>query len=277
MAVFSKIAYLKVPKFELAHHGGVKVIPCLTYQEILRSGQEILLDEFLIQADLSFQFVVATAEAVAVGVIAGDLIVISLRGTRPLYLSDWAIDFRATRARVSTSDRVLRVHTGFLLAMSRFVGDLSYKLEHTIKNFDSPPPVYITGHSLGGALASLVYGLSGAAFRSRIVGGEAISHSMRFHSCYTFGMPRYGDQVTVQTLKPVFHTYNCNDLVPYVPPRWLGFSDPVNERLISQRALHYGVTRESLGMASLLRRAKYARGLRHHFIERYIRQMDVLM
>ena len=67
-----------------------------------------------------------------------------------------------------------------------------------------PLPLFITGHSLGGALALLATKLV-----ARNVDG----------ACYTFGAPRVGNYEYFRFIKtPVFRIVNSSDIVPRVPP-----------------------------------------------------------
>ena len=70
---------------------------------------------------------------------------------------------------------------------------------------DGPPlPVFVTGHSLGGALALLT---------TRFLLPDATG------ACYTFGAPRVGDYEFFRRVKtPVYRIVNSSDVVPRVPP-----------------------------------------------------------
>jgi alpha-beta hydrolase superfamily lysophospholipase len=63
-------------------------------------------------------------------------------------------------------------------------------------------PLYYTGHSLGGALATLAASLRPPC------------------AVYTFGAPRIGNAEFAQTLAgiPVFNVFNPKDIVPELPP-----------------------------------------------------------
>lgn len=107
-----------------------------------------------------------------------------------------------------------RVHTGFFLAWSiiekSVLAQISRWHKELMAQGKSLPPLYITGHSLGGALATM----AAAALSDN---GVAVA------GVYTFGQPRVGDRTFASQLNThikgkVFRFVNNNDIVPHVPP-----------------------------------------------------------
>jgi len=126
------------------------------------------------------------------------MLVLAFRGTE-MAAKDIHSD---AKARLVTLHGQERVHRGFLKAFSH-VKDL---IQADLKNHPDIP-VYITGHSLGGALAVLA---------TRLL----VSDSQG--ACYTFGGPRVGtSQVDDQIKTPIYRVVNSADLVPRVPPEYL--------------------------------------------------------
>ena len=73
-------------------------------------------------------------------------------------------------------------------------------------------PIYLTGHSLGGALALVA---------SAALGGSS-SFGDRIAAVYTFGAPRVGKSNFSEIVKaPHYRVINSGDIVPLVPPNWI--------------------------------------------------------
>jgi triacylglycerol lipase len=144
------------------------------------------------------------------GIVArkDNFVVITFRGTEPINADDWLSDVNYHQRALSPRVAGL-VHGGFARAfeevlqpMLAAVGDLSR---------GSQPRLYLTGHSLGGALAVLA---------AAVLGFET---SRDVAAVYTYGQPRVGDPdfsaAFDQKFKPVTFLYvNDFDLVPHVPP-----------------------------------------------------------
>ncbi|WP_455220615.1 lipase family protein [Kaarinaea lacus] len=136
-------------------------------------------------------------------------VVIAFRGTEKK-LSDWLTDLNAKPTEVDGA----KVHTGFLEAFTvntdkqnRTVKDIVDGIMSSPKAKDkrgNPLPLFITGHSLGGALALMA---------TRLLADDSNG------ACYTYGAPRIGDYEYFKDLKtPVYRIVNSSDVVPRVPP-----------------------------------------------------------
>jgi hypothetical protein len=132
-------------------------------------------------------------------------LVIAFRGTE-MKVSDWLTDADA----VPTENGALKVHTGFLKALtvktdSRGRTALQCISEILSSNESSSGlPIYITGHSLGGALALLT---------TREIASDITG------ACYTYGAPRVANYEYFEGIRtPVFRVVNSADIVPRVPP-----------------------------------------------------------
>jgi triacylglycerol lipase len=95
-----------------------------------------------------------------------------------------------------------RIHRGFRDGLNEIWTDLRARLE-TLAARECA--LWITGHSLGGALALL------AAAR--------IERFSEVQGVYVFGAPRIGDQRFAEGYAPrIYRFLNNNDLVPHIPP-----------------------------------------------------------
>ncbi|WP_274655010.1 lipase family protein [Paenibacillus humicola] len=132
-----------------------------------------------------------------------DAAILAFRGTRSAV--DWVTDFIARQIPLSIVRNGGRTHQGFtelyLSARSQIFGLLDRLPERK--------PLFVTGHSLGGALAVL------AAL-------DIASNRRQTPYVYTFGAPRVGDPAFVRTynkaVKATYRVQNEFDVVPYLPP-----------------------------------------------------------
>ncbi|WP_445369263.1 lipase family protein [Methylomonas sp. BW4-1] len=139
---------------------------------------------------------------------SGSVIVIAFRGTEKVP-EDWCADAKMAFRTTPHGN----IHTGFDDALDAIWDTLVDTLESVHQYGQS---LWLTGHSLGGALAVL------AAARLTLDIDRRIYKSI--NGLYTFGQPRVGDRRFVseldQALKPrYFRFVNDNDIVPRVPDR----------------------------------------------------------
>jgi triacylglycerol lipase len=141
-------------------------------------------------------------------VSSDDLIAVVFRGTENDL--DWKTNFRFQFIELQGG---ARVHAGFFLAYMGIRETLFPAVKKLVKK--KPRPVYVTGHSLGGALAMMAT-------------AELSNHEERelrecIAACYTFGAPKAGDRSFDQFVKvPLYRVTNGIDIVPFVPP-WFGY------------------------------------------------------
>ena len=130
-------------------------------------------------------------------------LVLSFRGTELKKAADIKADIRAIPTIIGPESTNIKVHSGFYDAFHMVKSDISTDLSsEKYRNL----PLYITGHSLGGALA--------------IVATYFLS-SDQIAACYTFGGPRVGNLDFGQSIKPpIYRIINAADLVPRLPPSY---------------------------------------------------------
>ncbi|HSF85901.1 MAG TPA: lipase family protein [Acidimicrobiia bacterium] len=131
--------------------------------------------------------------------------IIACRGTEP---TDWNDVKADVNALTVVAETVGRVHRGF----KREVDDLWPKVEEELSTKDMRK-LWFTGHSLGGAMATIS---AGRCYLAHIP-------QMPEH-VYTFGAPRVGTKRYVQNVDlNITRWVNNNDMVTRVPPAWLGY------------------------------------------------------
>jgi hypothetical protein len=135
-----------------------------------------------------------------------DATVVSFAGTDPLTLANWISDFDVNLSSTNTAE-------GF----TRAANAVWSRIDAVLRAANGASArIFVTGHSLGGALAALT--------AKRIAG----SGGFNLIGVYTFGMPRVGDedwhsQYTDTLGQNTFRLVYGDDLVPTVAPSNLGF------------------------------------------------------
>jgi triacylglycerol lipase len=135
-------------------------------------------------------------------------IVLAFRGTEGKNRKDWLTNLNFDRTETHHGD----VHEGFSKAVDR-VWELLWL--NLLKFRTAQQPLFITGHSLGGALATL----SALRFASTNQPVQAL---------YTFGSPRVGDRTYLKHFTEAlgdraFRLVNDEDVVAKVPLKAMGY------------------------------------------------------
>jgi triacylglycerol lipase len=130
--------------------------------------------------------------------------VVVFRGTESDDVNDIRSDVDAIMVIAETMGRV---HRGFKREADR----LWEVLEKILG--DNHKPIWFTGHSLGGAIATIN---AGRCVLSPIPANP--------EALFTFGSPRVGNRRFINFVKLAHYRWvNNNDLVTRLPPRWLGY------------------------------------------------------
>lgn len=135
------------------------------------------------------------------GFVAGnaDNVVVAFRGTEPNKFQDWLTDlgYRYYKRKVAGG----HVHHGFWTAWKSVEKQTLDALKSLHNNRQA---IWFTGHSLGGALATL---------SSRVV-----PTTYKATGVHTFGSPRVGSPAYAKAYKlPLLRFVNEQDIVPHVP------------------------------------------------------------
>ena len=133
--------------------------------------------------------------------------ILVFRGTEPTQWQDIKADLDIKKVQSKSIDGKSegKVHRGFKYALNDVWEDV---VKYMKECETDKKQIYITGHSLGAALATLVAG--------RLDNPDVV--------LYTYGSPRVGNGKWNKCQKFKHYRFrNNNDLVTRIPPAWLGF------------------------------------------------------
>ncbi len=204
--VVASLAYAVIPELELRANSRFKVlVPSQLFQVLFAQRMSASKTE-LGRLDALTPFIIPGELTVVVGMRFRDILFVGVRGTAKFY--DIISDIDVRRVSVETG----MVHRGFFMAANESIKELRQHVsDERRRAYDVK--LCLTGHSLGGAVAAILC-------RDR---------DLSPFSSYTFGAPRYGNTVVCQASsfgEPPHHVRDRADIVPHVPPKWLGFGDP---------------------------------------------------
>lgn len=195
----------KVNALYLAHCSQLVYKSKADIQEQLTTvGFELSDDKFFISSKKDTQcFVVGDRQK----------IIIAFRGSERK-IADWATNAKAVMTKWTKDKDDGEVHRGFNAALKSVWPGVTAEIRRLR---DANQSIWITGHSLGGALATL------AAARLQLEEKIPVS------GLYTFGQPRIGDNDFAKVFnkklkKRSFRFVNNNDVVTRVPPQVFGYS-----------------------------------------------------
>lgn len=135
------------------------------------------------------------------------------RGTEPKDFRDIKTDVNAALKLTTINGEEIELHSGYLEAFDLVKDDIVDVLKNT--SYDQ---LFITGHSLGGALAMVA---------TRILTSDISG------ACYTYGAPPIGTIDVQNKLKtPIYEIINEIDVVPRLPNPWMTTSFLILLRLL---------------------------------------------
>lgn len=125
--------------------------------------------------------------------------VLAFRGTQPRKWDDIKTDIEI---RFYHDEKGAKIHIGFYKAFNCVEQDVREMIKELTDH-----SIYITGHSLGGALALIA---------TRALDLDNLA------ACYTFGGPKVGNEEFGENIKtPIYRVINAYDIVPFLPPSGL--------------------------------------------------------
>jgi len=143
----------------------------------------------------------------------------AFRGTEPTKFNDIAADLKITKNKAVAGGKV---HSGFQEEINEVYPAICKELKNN-SSLKKPKTIYITGHSLGGAMATI------------------LATRIDAKCLYTFGSPRVGGKQFVKELNCKHHRFvNNNDIVTKVPLKIMGFVHCGEERYFNA----YGAERD---------------------------------
>lgn len=219
MAELSRLVYEKLPESvsvkslvnqiseEIKQEAGEEVLEQLIKRVAQFEDDSSLVDNTLKNAGMSLEKVFSNdnTEAILVKINPTDdfegMLILAFRGTE-INLTDIKTDIKANLVPAPVGGRVYggRVHKGFMEGFEK----VQHDIEETLSKDDYKLlPLYITGHSLGGALAMIA---------------TSYLSSDSTGATYTFGGPRAADDKFFEKIKtPVYRVVHNADVVPRVP------------------------------------------------------------
>jgi hypothetical protein len=272
-ALFSELAYQHIPQNEIDDQRRVKFIPCYAYQRLAAEGVSIDVTTIIrnINVDLPPPFVIATRGVIIVGTLVRRELFIAFRGTQDLF-ADWSINLRLCLvAAIACFPRHLphgfysapgRVHAGFGTEAGRVCRDISQEIQELIRTrycgrrIDE---IFVTGHSLGGAVAAIV--------------GQFMQPKPT--TVCILGTPRYCDAEAFSDFRssPPTHIRRPADIVPALVPGLLGYADHCLEFEPNGRKYAHS---DLLTLQSAQRLWSFlARHCKDHFMEQYRHELGL--
>ncbi|CAM9335469.1 unnamed protein product [Pylaiella littoralis] len=157
-------------------------------------------------------------------------IVVTFSGTDPKSMKNWIDDLEAApiaHAYEGGGCDDCKVHRGFLAAYDVVQDQIRGAVAQHLRHHPNAE-ILITGHSLGGALATLCF-LDLQLTLGLGVGPKAVS----FAPLYIFGSPRVGNEMfarfSVSHGVPIFRVVHNHDPVPHLPFEVWGYRHPPTE------------------------------------------------
>lgn len=207
MSCLSEISYLQLTDHELNSRDRYKLFEFSLLADtmsIFESTVElrqvlIALEEFGIQ-------VIQTNSYMYVVFDLWGAVVVAVRGTRFHSITDWLINFRALKTKTDFGS----FHRGYY-------DEAMTALPLLQKAIGTRSPIYFTGHSLGGATATVL--------------SQIWPDQNKVGTPYVFASPRFGARDVSIKQKRYFYLRPF-DIVPHLPPKIFGYSDTITNRFI---------------------------------------------
>jgi hypothetical protein len=148
-----------------------------------------------------------------------DAVVVAFRGS--MDVSNWIDNLTFFKKRAYAQFPGVMVHEGFYWAYRSVAADVLTRVT-ALRQQHPHAPVLVTGHSLGGAVAAI------CAFELKHIEQQPV------RQLYTFGKPRVGNANFSTLLRndsgmEVYRVTHFRDIVPHLPPQFVGFYHTTQE------------------------------------------------
>jgi hypothetical protein len=253
LALIANLAYCTPDADECERKNRAKVVPSSLFARILAEGP---IDFIALMASLDFPDVsiLRTKCFVAIVVPARDMLLVGVRGTQFAY--DWLLNVRIAKRRDQVGNRF---HSGFYSEARKLFVLLQQDLAGRPQQKRGPlnPRLYLSGHSLGGAIAAILH-----------------QHDMvSAVGCYTLAAPRICNSNNLMAISQPFAVRRELDIVPHLPPKSFGYADFDDQKradgnpYMSVSALEYYFYFQWLGSLA------FGLFLDFHSMEQYVREV----
>lgn len=199
-AYSDRTAWLMACLSELAYQPFSRLTEVI--QSVFEKDNAEATKHFLKTADIKILKTYDTEGTQALLVSTQDYLVLAFRGTEATSLQDIKADVNAVITECPSGGSI---HSGFTKAFGFVEQQIRKDLKDLSVSEDCNKPLIVTGHSLGGALATIA--------------AKRLQAYIKIATCYTFGSPRVGnDEWFEKTKTPVYRIVNAYDCVTMLPP-----------------------------------------------------------
>lgn len=207
----------------------------LAYVRFEEPEKRRILEAALERAELKLVACVAANDVEAFIVEHDFFMAVAFRGTTTAQDRKIDTSFGYEKANVTGFATPVNVHAGFYRSFLIIEGVVREALTRQTGDKPNNKAIYLTGHSLGGAIALVA--------SAEYSGGDHLGE--RIAAVYTFGAPRVGEKSFAQNVKaPHYRVVNAGDVVPLIPPNFMRYRHSVEPRLL-QRNVDRVVTKRS--------------------------------
>ncbi|TYZ60198.1 hypothetical protein PybrP1_003520 [[Pythium] brassicae (nom. inval.)] len=167
---------------------------------------------------------------------ADNAVVVAFRGS--MDVTNWIDNMTFIKKRAYAAYPSVKVHQGFYWVYRSVAAQLVPLVRELVAAYPGAR-VLVTGHSLGAAVAAI------CTFEL------ALLEKIPVAALYTFGAPRAGNAEFSAALRnaslDVFRVTHFRDVVPHLPPTWIGFQHTTREVFYDEFQSDYRLCSEDSG------------------------------